>query len=306
MFDGVGLRGRLVVAVAAHPGEAKRDLAGVAASIPGPRRPRSRRPARAGRRRRDPRCAIASSWKRSVCHRSNSSVRPLNVLPTMTHSPSLPPRAEVEVRQPARPPAVSPLDGDHDQVERVDRLHLAPRAATATGVVRGVEVLDHHTLVTARHRALEEPLRLDRVGGDDRGQPADARHGGARTRVAPTAARRRRRRRRCGGRRRRTVQSGAATGVRRRRNRPSCPGSAAACRRRHAEHLAVEHEVAAGQRRARRRRRRARRSVTSLRLRVKRRTSPSARWAWIRAPSSFQSTEASPGVGEGVGDARRR
>ena len=37
-----------------------------------------------------------------------------------------------------------------------------------------------------------------------------------------------------------------------------------------------------------------RRSVISLRLRVKMRTSPSRRWAWIRAPSSFHSTDAGP------------
>ena len=36
------------------------------------------------------------------------------------------------------------------------------------------------------------------------------------------------------------------------------------------------------------------RSVTSLRLRVKRRTRPPARWACTRAPSSFHSTEAVP------------
>ncbi len=36
------------------------------------------------------------------------------------------------------------------------------------------------------------------------------------------------------------------------------------------------------------------RSVTSLRLRVKSRTSSSRRWAWMRAPSSFHSTDASP------------
>ena len=34
--------------------------------------------------------------------------------------------------------------------------------------------------------------------------------------------------------------------------------------------------------------------MISLRLRVKRRTSPSRRWAWMRAPSSFHSTDAGP------------
>ena len=34
--------------------------------------------------------------------------------------------------------------------------------------------------------------------------------------------------------------------------------------------------------------------MISLRLRVNRRTSPSRRWAWIRAPSSFHSTDAAP------------
>ena len=49
-----------------------------------------------------------------------------------------------------------------------------------------------------------------------------------------------------------------------------------------------------GQRRARPRRLRATRPVTSLRLRVKTRTSSPARCTWMRAPSSFHSTDAGP------------
>ena len=73
-----------------------------------------------------------SPGSRSVCHVSSSSVRPLNVLPTITNSPRLGiARAEVQVRQPAAAAAVAPLGREHDEIERADRLHLAPRAHRA-------------------------------------------------------------------------------------------------------------------------------------------------------------------------------
>src|SRR5207302_8145704 len=47
--------------------------------------------------------------------------------------------AQVEVRQPTVPAPVSPLGGEHDEVEGSDGLDLAPRAAAASRVVAGIE-----------------------------------------------------------------------------------------------------------------------------------------------------------------------
>jgi hypothetical protein len=55
---------------------------------------------------------------------------------------------EVEVRQPALTPAVSPLGGQHDEVERAHRLHLAPRLTATAGLVRRRCRLHHDALVT--------------------------------------------------------------------------------------------------------------------------------------------------------------
>jgi hypothetical protein len=64
-------------------------------------------------------------------------------------------------------PAVSPLGREHDEVERVRRLHLEPAAATAARLVRRVEGLHHHTLVTALERIREKALGLRKVIGFD-------------------------------------------------------------------------------------------------------------------------------------------
>ena len=56
-------------------------------------------------------------------------------------------RTEVEVAQPPGAPTVPPLGGEHDQVERVHRLHLAPRRAAPARLVRRVERLHEHALV---------------------------------------------------------------------------------------------------------------------------------------------------------------
>ena len=72
-----------------------------------------------------------------------------------------------------------------------------------------------------------------------------------------------------------------------------------------ADRLAVEHErVAPGTPRTTSTTS-GRRSVTSLRLRVKTRTSSPGRCTWMRAPSSFHSTDASPVFGERFADRRR-
>ena len=73
------------------------------------------------------------------------------------------PGAEVQVREPTVPPAVPPFRGEHDEVERLHRLHLAPRAPATTGVVRRVQRLEHHAFVAGRERAVEERRSL--VGG---------------------------------------------------------------------------------------------------------------------------------------------
>jgi hypothetical protein len=66
------------------------------------------------------------------------------------------PCPEVQVRQPTLPPTVAPLGGEHHEVEQLHRLHLAPRATAAPGVVRGVDRLDHHAFVARRERGVEE------------------------------------------------------------------------------------------------------------------------------------------------------
>ena len=286
--------GRLVVAVAAHPGEPQRDPAGVA------------------RRCLDPVDGdlddlLGPDVDDVPLGRDRQFLEALGLPPQHLVGHALerladhdepavaPPRAEVQVRQPPRAPAVAPLDGEHDEVERVDRLHLAPRPAAPTGVVRRGEVLHHHSLVAAGDRGVEEALRFVRVGGDDRGQPRDARHG---------------RREQLPAYRQRLVDDGVAADVEdveeERRQSGATTRRVGAevahrvleaprrCRRRARR---APHRRARGHRRAaseRDRRRRRRRSVTSLRLRVKSLTSSPRRWAWMRAPSSFHSTEASP------------
>ncbi len=178
----------------------------------------------------------------------------------------------------------------------MDRLDLAPRAAAPPGVVRRVERLHHHALVAGGDGALEERGRLAGVGRDDRRQPGLGRDD---------------RRQQLAAHGQRLVDDGRAAGVEHveevrrqpvpapgrrvgRRSPPSCPGTGAARPRRRRR---------APRRRARGRRRAGsttsaatapRRPVISLRLRVKMRTCPSRRWAWIRAPSSFHSTDAGP------------
>src|SRR5215212_4136378 len=67
-------------------------------------------------------------------------------------------RAEVQVGEEAAAAAVAPLRGEHDEVERVHRLDLQPRRAAAPGGVGRFEVLDHHALVAACERVVEDRL----------------------------------------------------------------------------------------------------------------------------------------------------
>ena len=64
--------------------------------------------------------------------------------------------AEVQVAEPADAPTVAPLGGQHDQIERVHRLDLAPPGASAAGLVRRLDRLHHHAFVAGG----------DRVGGE--------------------------------------------------------------------------------------------------------------------------------------------
>ena len=177
------------------------------------RRTRSRRRAPAARSTVWPSRCVSSSWSRSVCHASSSSVMPLNVFPSITNAAALRiARAEVEVREPALAPAVAPLRREHDEVERVRDLDLEPAGAAPARLVRRVERLDHHALVPARERVLEERAapRPTSAGLDprhaqllrdpllERGEPLARRRG----RSDP--------RRRGGARRRRTARAAPA------------------------------------------------------------------------------------------------
>jgi hypothetical protein len=75
--------------------------------------------------------------------------------------------AEVQVGQPALPAPMSPLDGEHYQVERVARLHLDPPRATAPGRVRRGERFHHDSLVTVGEGIGEELGRLVQVCGHE-------------------------------------------------------------------------------------------------------------------------------------------
>src|SRR3954467_387560 len=92
--------------------------------------------------------SVASASSCSVCHCSILSVRPLNVLPSITNRPgSVSGRgpggrvggAEGGVGDAAAAGAGAPLDGEDDEVERVHRLDLQPAGAAAAGGVRRVE-----------------------------------------------------------------------------------------------------------------------------------------------------------------------
>jgi hypothetical protein len=68
--------------------------------------------------------------------------------------------AQVQVGQPALPPAMAPFDGEHYQVERVPGLDLDPAGATPSGGVRGGERLDDYALVPSPDGVAEKRRRL--------------------------------------------------------------------------------------------------------------------------------------------------
>ena len=78
--------------------------------------------------------------------------------------------AQVQIREPAAPPAMAPLGGEHDEVERARALHLEPGGAAPPRFVRRLQRFGHHALVPGGEGALVEALRFVRVRGDDRGR----------------------------------------------------------------------------------------------------------------------------------------
>ncbi len=72
-------------------------------------------------------------------------------------------RAQVEVAEPSLAAPVSPLGGEHHQVERVGALHLEPRRPAAAGLVRGLRRFRHHALVPVSNRREEERLCRRRI-----------------------------------------------------------------------------------------------------------------------------------------------
>ena len=62
----------------------------------------------------------------------------------------------MEVGEPTASAPVSPLGGEHDEIERADRLDLAPRRAASAGLVARVERLDHHAFVPGGERVGKE------------------------------------------------------------------------------------------------------------------------------------------------------
>ena len=73
----------------------------------------------------------------------------------------------MDVGQLAGAPARPPLDGQHHQVKRVDRLDLQPAGAAAARLVRRRRRLRHHTLVTGGQRHVQEPLGGAGIGGGE-------------------------------------------------------------------------------------------------------------------------------------------
>ena len=73
----------------------------------------------------------------------------------------------MDVGQLAGAPARPPLDGQHHQVKRVDRLDLQPAGAAAAGLVRRGQRLRHHALMAGSKRHVQEPLGGAGIGGGE-------------------------------------------------------------------------------------------------------------------------------------------
>ncbi len=62
---------------------------------------------------------------------------------------------------------MTPLRGQHHQVEGVGRLHLEPGSPPPAGLVGCVQGLHHHPLVAPSQRLPQELGRLRNLGHDD-------------------------------------------------------------------------------------------------------------------------------------------
>src|SRR5207237_6310272 len=74
--------------------------------------------------------------------------------------------AQMKVRQPALPPAVTPLGGEDHEVERVRLFDLDPIPRSSTRFISRVQLFYHQTFVAGLDCFVEEPLRFLLVGGD--------------------------------------------------------------------------------------------------------------------------------------------
>jgi hypothetical protein len=69
-------------------------------------------------------------------------------------------RAQMQVAQPAGAPAVAPLRGQNDEIQRSCQLHLQPLLPPATGGVAGRQRFHHHPLVATVQCGGDEACRL--------------------------------------------------------------------------------------------------------------------------------------------------
>ena len=203
VVEGVGLGGRLVLAVAQHPGEAQRDPAGVARRGLHAVARRSRRRARGARRTCQPSSDTASSCSRAVCQRSSSSVRPLKVLPSITKPPagSRAPRCRLDSRPVRRPcPHSTPRTTRSRVCRGLTLSQAAPRRPAAYGASSAL------TTTPSWPRASASAANASACGGVGlAGRPPALGHdAGPARRPEPTAARRAGRRRPGAAGRRRT------------------------------------------------------------------------------------------------------
>ena len=294
-------RRRLVRPVAQHAREPQRDAARVArARLDAVERDLDHelRPHVA---RRGPRAAPPATSSFSVCHASIASVRPLNVLPSITNPPSGPraPRCRFESHPRRRPEPHS--TAEHDQVERVDRLDLHPRRPAPARLVGRVQRLDDDALVALRQRRLEHAPARRAAPATRSGTSADSAAArsepGRSSRSSPS---------RCS--RSKNIGVSSTGAPERLANRD--PGDLERVRPAvlaQRDRLAVEHERPPPAAPAPPRPPPGSRAVTSSSVRVKIPTASPSRWTWIRAPSSFHSTAAGPGLLQrGVHVRRRR
>ena len=84
--------------------------------------------------------------------------------------------AKVQVRQPAAPPAVTPLHREHHEVQRVPWLDLDPSRASAARLVGGLQRLDHDAFVALGDGFLEEFRGFFGCRGDQAGHAQVLRH----------------------------------------------------------------------------------------------------------------------------------